>query len=89
MHKEVKEDFNTKYSTWIIGFCPDTNSFFVTNERHFYYQYDKEFSTEEEGISFFKYNIAEFKKIHDAINIQCSDHLPDFINLENTEETWY
>ena len=35
-HIEVNEPFNTKYPYWIIAFCPDTNSFFVTNERHFF-----------------------------------------------------
>lgn len=49
-------DFNTKFETYIIAFCPDTDSWFVTNERFFYYEYDKEFQTEKEGIDFFMNN---------------------------------
>lgn len=49
-------DFNTEFKTYIIAFCPDTDSWFVTNKRFFYYEYDKEFDTEEEGIKFFKDN---------------------------------
>lgn len=49
-------NFNTKFDTYIIAFCPDTDSWFVTNERFFYYEYDKEFQTKEEGILYFKKN---------------------------------
>lgn len=56
--KEVKESFNTKYPTWIIAFCPDTNSFFVTNQRHFFWQSEEEFSSENDGINYFEHNTA-------------------------------
>ena len=49
-------DFNTKFPTWIIAFCPDTDSWFVTDRRFLYYEYEKEFATEEDGIAFFKEN---------------------------------
>lgn len=49
-------DFNTEFKTYIIAFCPDTDSWFVTNKRFFYYEYNKEFETEEDGINFFKDN---------------------------------
>lgn len=49
-------DFNTTFPTWIIAFCPDTDSWFVTNQRFFYYEYEKEFATKGEGIAFFKNN---------------------------------
>lgn len=49
-------NFNTEFDTYIIAFCPDTDSWFVTNQRFFYYEYDKEFVTEEDGIAFFKNN---------------------------------
>lgn len=32
-------DFDTKFQTCILAFCPDTDSWFVTNERFFYYEY--------------------------------------------------
>jgi hypothetical protein len=49
-------DFSMEFPTWVIAFCPDTDSWFVTNQRFFYYEYDKEFETEEDGIKFFKDN---------------------------------
>ena len=49
-------DFNTEFKTYIIAFCPDTDSWFVTNKRFFYYEYSKEFETEEDGVKFFKEN---------------------------------
>ena len=51
---EIDEPFNTKYPTWIVAFCPDTNSFFVTNERHFFWESEEEFDSEEAGINYFE-----------------------------------
>lgn len=65
--KEVKEPFNTKYPTWIIGFCPDINSFFVTKERHFFWQTEEEFSSENDGINHFEHNISYFINIANKI----------------------
>lgn len=44
MYKELKqnENFNDTYSSWIIAYCLDTNSFFITNQRHFFWEYDTE-----------------------------------------------
>lgn len=38
VYKELKqnENFNDTYSSWIIAYCLDTNSFFITNQRHFF-----------------------------------------------------
>ncbi len=37
MYQELKgdENFSDKYTTWVIAYCLDTDSFFVTNQRHF------------------------------------------------------
>ena len=67
-------DFNTEFPTWIIAFCPDTDSWFVTNKRFFYYEYEKEFKTEEEGIEFFIKN----PKIFYDIEIQMGIYRPSF-----------
>lgn len=79
-------DFNTEFPTWIIAFCPDTNSWFVTNRRFFYYEYEKEFATEEEGIMFFKEN----PKIFYDEEIRMGTYRPYFrengVLLDNTNE---
>ena len=42
--------FGTEFSTWIIAFCPDSDSWFVTNQRFWWYEYPIEFQSEQEGI---------------------------------------
>lgn len=61
-YKTVPQEFdlNTEFPTWIIAFCPDTDSWFVTNKRFFYYEYEQEFATEEKGIQFFVDNTKSF-----------------------------
>lgn len=79
-------DFNTKFSTWIIAYCPDTLSWFVTNKRFFYYEYPEEFDTEQGGIDFIKSNPNIFYKLENEM----MKHRPQFaeghIYLDNTEE---
>lgn len=79
---EVKEPLDTKYPTWIIAFCPDTNSFFVTNKRHFFWESEEEFNSEEAGINYFENHIQRFLTVA---------NLRDYterIWLENTRK-WY
>lgn len=81
-----KYDFNTEFPTWIIAFCPDMDDWFVTNQRFFYYEYDKEFETEKEGIKFFKENPKIF--YDEEIRMGC--YKPSFyengVHLHNTNE---
>lgn len=56
----MEVDFSTEFPTWILAYCVDTNSWFCTNKRFFYYEYPVEFESEEEGISYFKNHITEF-----------------------------
>lgn len=53
-------DLTTKFDTYILAFCPDTDSWFATNERFFFYEYPKEFNSEAEAIQFFKQNLQLF-----------------------------
>ena len=32
-------EFSTEFPTYILGFCPDTDSWFATNQRFFFYEY--------------------------------------------------
>jgi hypothetical protein len=79
---EIDEPFNTKYPTWIIAYCPDINSFFVTNERHFFWESEEEFDSEEAGINYFENHIQRFLTVA---------NLRDYTErvwLENTQK-WY
>ena len=55
------EDFSDKYDTYIIGYCYDYDgAYFISNERHYYYEFPKEFNTKAEAIDFFKKNLDFF-----------------------------
>ena len=68
-YKEVpkKYDLNHKFDTWILAFCPDTLDWFATNERFFFYEYNKEFNSEQEAIDYFLDNTLEFYQIEEKI----------------------
>ncbi|CAB1251604.1 conserved protein of unknown function [Ruminococcaceae bacterium BL-6] len=68
MYCEVKESFNKKYSTWIIAYCIDNNSWFTTNERNFYYEYPDEFQCENDARNYFRQNIKDFVNIQNPMN---------------------
>lgn len=53
-------DFNTEFDTWIIAYCPDEVSWFLTNHRFFFYEYGE---VDYKG----EYHLKEFKTIEDAI----------------------
>ena len=85
---QVPDDykFGEKFSTWIIAFCPDTDSWFVTMERYFYYEYERKFESEEEGIHFFKTHPEIFMKIEIEMGIYRPSFYKDGVWLENTSE---
>ena len=79
-------DFNTKFETYIIAFCPDLDSWFVTNKRFFYYEYEKEFKTEEEGVKFFKANPKLFYDEEIRMNVYKPSFYENGVWLDNTKE---
>ena len=79
----AKYDFNTEFPTWIIAFCPDLDSWFVTNQRFFYYEYDKEFETEKDGVEFFKNNPKIFYDEEIRMNVYKPSFYRDGVWLYN------
>ena len=69
VYKEVPKEYelNHKFDTWILAFCPDTLDWFATNERFFFYEYNKEFNSEQEAIDYFLDNTLEFYQIEEKI----------------------
>lgn len=59
-----------KHTTWIIAYCPDTNSYFVTTERGWFWQDDKVFKMEQEAIDFFINNVEKYWKNADDIHME-------------------
>ena len=88
VYEELPEgyDFSTKFPTWIIAFCPDLDCWFVTNQRFFYYEYDKEFETEEKGIEFFKENAELFYDIEMKMEVYRPSFYEGGVWLENLKE---
>ena len=60
MYIEINEDFSTKYKTYIIAFCPDADQFYISNERHFWWEFGKEFSSSKEAMEYIKSNREYF-----------------------------
>lgn len=79
-------DFSTKFDTYIIAFCPDTDSWFVTDKRFFYYAYEKEFQTKKEGIDFFKKNPKIFYNEETRMKVYRPSFREDGVWLDDINE---
>lgn len=91
MHKKLEnnENFSDTFPTWIIAYCIDTDSFFCTNQRYFFLEYNIEFQNENDAINYFRNNINKFKEIRNEIADNCGGIQKDgCIYLENTKERW-
>lgn len=77
-------DFSTEFDIYVIAYCIDSNTWFVTNQRFWYFQFDNEFQTEKEGIEFFESNLSMiFKKQKELCFWKDKD-----IYLENTSKLY-
>lgn len=91
MYRELKgnENFSDKYTTWIIAYCLDTDSFFATNQRHFFWEYDDEFQCENDAINYFRNHLNEFRNARKEILSNCGGWSIDKdLFLENTKESF-
>ncbi len=79
-------DFNTEFSTYILAFCPDTDSWFATNQRFFYYEYPVEFPNEEAANGYFKQNPDVFMNLEKSMGFYRPSFLKGKVWLENTNE---
>lgn len=88
------ENFSQVYPTWIIAYCPDTDSFFATNQRFFYWEDnpfgwedDNEFESENEAINYFKQHLEDFREVRNRISWSLYFRYEDSpMYLENTKE---
>lgn len=89
MYQELKgnENFSDKYATWIIAYCLDTDSFFATNKRHFFWEYNDEFQCENDAVNYFRNHLDEFRDARKEILSHCGGWSIDKdLFLENTKE---
>ena len=87
-YEELPEgmDFSTEFETFILAFCPDTDSWFATNKRFFYYEYPKDFPDEESAIEFFKNHPDVFYEEEARMQVYKPDFYLGKVRLENTDE---
>ena len=73
---------------WIIAYCPDTDEFFATDQREFFWEYDRKFSSESAAVSFFESHISDFLDVKNNILKDCiMGYKPrDSIYLANTQK---
>ena len=88
-------EYNTKEfaimkntSRWIIAYCPDVDCFFAIDEGGFFWECDKEFSSEESAVSYFESNIPYFLKTKNEILEKCiMGYTPENnVYFDNTEK---
>ena len=79
-------DFSTKFPTYILAFCPDSDSWFATNQRFFYYEYPVDFPNEKAAIDYFKRNPDVFLKIEEDMGVCRPSFFDGGVWLENTRQ---
>lgn len=79
-------DFSKEFDTWILAFCPDTDSWFATNKRYFYYEFIKEFPDEKSAIEYFKQNAKIFLSEEERMEVYRPSFYYGGVYLENTKE---
>lgn len=91
MYRSLKdnESFSDTYATWIIAYCLDTDSFFVTNQRCFYWEHNSEFQNEDDAINYFREHLDEFRNVRtDIISHSGGWSVNGPLFLENTKESF-
>ena len=87
-YKDVPKeyDFCSEFDTWILAFCPDSDSWFATNRRFFFYEYPMEFPNEKAAISYFKCNPNVFLILENTMGVYRPDFYEGGVWLDNTKE---
>ena len=78
--------FDSKFDTYILAFCPDTDSWYATNERFFFYEYPMEFKSESDAIEYFKMNPDIFMELEISMEANRPSFNKNGVYLENTKE---
>ena len=88
VHEPLPEgmDFTTEFPTYILAFCPDTDSWFATNQRFFYYEYPMDFPNEEAAISYLKRNPDVFVKLEKSMGVYRPSFRENGVWVDNTNE---
>lgn len=85
VYEQIPDEYNfdSKFDTYILAFCPDTDSWFVTNERFFYYEYPMDFPNEVAAVEYFCCNPDVFLKLEKDMNVYRPSFNDNGVYLEN------
>ena len=78
--------FNTEFPTYILAFCPDSDSWFATNQRFFYYEYPMDFPNERAAIEYFRRHPDLFLKLEESMEVNRPSFFDGGVWLDNTRE---
>ena len=90
MHREFTESFDKEFDSWVIAYCVDTDEFFITRQRGFFWEDEKTYKILSDAINAFESNIERFIGIKNDISSHCIySYKPDNkVWLSNTKR-WY
>lgn len=66
MHVNVKNDFSHNYDTFIIAYCPDTDEFFTTNQRSYFWE-SFEFNSEYDAALHVANHVSRYIQLRNEI----------------------
>ena len=90
VYRELPGPFDKEYDSWVIAYCVDSDEFFITRQRGFFWQDDKTYKNLSDAINAFESNIKRFVEIKNDISSLCIyAYKPDNrVWLSNTNR-WY
>ena len=65
----MRDDANKHHDTYIIAFCPDIDSFFITDTRCYYWDTEDkfEFNSVDEAIRYFENHLTYFLDVNNTL----------------------
>ncbi len=90
MHQAYEKEFNEECDSYVIAYCPDTDEFFITKQRGFFWEDDTSYPTKLEAIRAFEENVQKYVSVKNDFFMHCmKSYKPDNkVWLDETEK-WY
>lgn len=85
----IPDDICKEFDAYVIAYTPEIDSWFVTNERYFYYEYESEFKTEKDAIDYFEQYSFLFLQISKQLLSRFSFKYDKFVHLLNNSEDYF
>ena len=63
----IADAFSKEYDDWIIAYCLDSDEFFVTRQRGFFWESDSIYKTKRDAIHSFENNLSYYVSVRNEI----------------------